>query len=133
MVILQFPKVPQSTTYTYLKTLVEHINELKSKFGIMSYATYHNNYIHNLITTINENLVNINYDLSLITSTKRNWNLYRTEFGLILANGIRKVLLIDKLEHLKTKILSRDLFSSLQRQCHKMSCRIYFHVTSLTL
>ncbi|EMP1243961.1 hypothetical protein R1A90_005734 [Klebsiella pneumoniae] len=102
-------KVPQSTTYTYLKTLVEHINELKSKFGIMSYATYHNNYIHNLITTINENLVNINYDLSLITSTKRNWNLYRTEFGLILANGIRKVLLIDKLEHLKNKDLKPGL------------------------
>ncbi len=116
-----------------MKTLVEHINELKSKFGIMSYATYHNNYIHNLITTINENLVNINYDLSLITSTKRNWNLYRTEFGLILANGIRKVLLIDKLEHLKNKDLKPGLIFFITRQCHKMSCRIYFHVTSLTL
>ncbi|EEP4004662.1 hypothetical protein HB435_002619 [Salmonella enterica subsp. enterica serovar Stanley] len=103
-------KVAQSTTYTYLKTLIEHINELKSRFGILDRFSYHNNYTHNLIRTINESLVSINYDLSLVNSTRPHWNLYRTDFGLVLANGIRKVLLIDNLKHLQNIKLLPGLF-----------------------
>ncbi|EKA1639181.1 hypothetical protein OJ405_002683, partial [Salmonella enterica] len=35
---------------------------------------------------------------------------YKTEFGLILANGITKVFLIDKVEHLQNKVLFPGLF-----------------------
>lgn len=105
-----FNKFPHSSTYEYLKALTTHLNELKVLFGIEEVLIYQNVRTHKLITTIHERLVEIDYDLSRFNLTLPHWNLNKTDYFLVLANGVRKVLLIDNIKSLKNITLTPGLF-----------------------